>query len=167
MRINALTPYALLAALVGTLACAGGTARTDDEVEPEQAGAAQDTAAQDTLTAAQDTLRNPPGYRGMEQDTTLVPPQEQTPTDTFLQQQGQGTPQDTAGYGGLEKPDTTGQAEAQTDTTTMGGDTTGTTGQDTSGMTGDTTGMTGADTAPSGDTTGYDATQQPGDTTSR
>ncbi|HEX6433778.1 MAG TPA: hypothetical protein VFZ87_06035, partial [Gemmatimonadales bacterium] len=109
----------------------------------------------------------------------------QTPSDTFLQNQGQGTPQDTAGYSGMERPDTTGQANqpGQTDTTSFGGDTTGVTGgQDTSGMTGqDTSGTTGADTSTSqsgtqldstgtsqtGDTTGYGESQQGQDSTSR
>ncbi|HYF38580.1 MAG TPA: hypothetical protein VD930_02745 [Gemmatimonadales bacterium] len=172
------TGYATLAALVAALACAGNTARTDD---PDQSAAARDTttAGQDTLTGQ---TENPPGYRGMEQDTTQVPT-EQTPTDTFLQNQGTGTPQDTAGYSGMERTDTTGQAnqQGQADTTGFGGDTTGVTGgQDTSGMTGadTTTGTTGADTstsnqsgtqdsAPTGDTTGYDQSQQGADSTNR
>ncbi len=44
----------------------------------------------------------------MERDTTQAPVG-QTPSDTFLQNQGTGTPQDTAGYSGIER-DTTGQA---------------------------------------------------------
>jgi hypothetical protein len=176
MRVLSLTPYATLAALVGTLACASNTARTDD---PNETAAAQDTTAteQDTLTGQAEA---PPGYRGMEQDTTQVP--EQTPTDTFLQNQGTGQPQDTAGYGGLERPDTTGGQTGQTDTTRMGADTAGTTGyQDTTGTTGaDTSGMTGADTtnqssweqsgadsAQAGDTTGYGTSQESGDSISR
>ena len=172
MRVLSLTPYVTLAALVGTLACASNTARTDD---PNETAAAQDTTMteQDTLTGQTET---PPGYSGMEQDTTQLP--EPTPTDTFLQNQGTGQPQDTMGYGGLEHVDTTGQT-GQTDTTTFGGDTTGTTGwQDTSGMTGDTSGMTGtdttgawdqsgADTTPAGDTTGYGTSQESGDSISR
>jgi hypothetical protein len=161
------TSYATLAALVVAMACAGNTARTDD---PDQSAAAMDTTTtgQDTLTGQ---TENPPGYRGMEQDTTQVPT-EQTPTDTFLQNQGTGAPQDTAGYSGMERVDTTGQAGQQTqpDTTNFGGDTTGMTGgQDTTGMTGaDTsTGQTGTDSAPTGDTTGYDQSQQGQDSTSR
>ena len=42
----------------------------------------------------------------MERDTTQVPTDSQpTPADTFLQQQGTGVPADTAGYSGLEHPD--------------------------------------------------------------
>jgi hypothetical protein len=186
MRMKSTTGYATLAALVAALACAGNTARTDD---PDQSAAARDTTTtgQDTLTGQTD---NPPGYRGMEQDTTQNPTG-QTPSDTFLQNQGQGTPQDTSGYSGMERVDTTGQAnqQGQTDTTGFGGDTTGVTGgQDTSGMTGadtttgttgtDTSGMTGADTgtsnqsgtqdsAPTGDTTGYDQSQQGQDSTNQ
>jgi hypothetical protein len=168
MRVySATTRILTLAAFVGALACARNPEQ-EEGATPEEAAAARDTAtdtlAADTLAAEQDTVADtlgqaPPGYRGMERDTTLVPPQEGTPTDTFLQQQGQGTPQDTAGYTGLERPDTTGQAQpGQTDTTGV----TDTTGawRDTSGMTGDTTGQTT-------DTTGYDQSQQSQDTTSR
>ena len=123
---------AAVAMLFGTLACAGGMAREDDTA-----------AAQDTSEA-----QNPSGYRGMEQDTTQVPTDSQpTPSDTFLQEQGAGTPADTAGYSGLEQPDTSGAAA--TDTTGAGwSDTTGATGVDTSGMSGmsDTTGQTSWDT---------------------
>lgn len=122
---------AAAAMLVGTLACAGGMAREDDTA-----------AAQDTSEA-----QNPPGYRGMEQDTSQVPADSQpTPSDTFLQEQGTGVPEDTAGFSGLEQPDTSGAA-AQ-DTSGAGwSDTTGTTGVDTSGMSGmsDTTGQTSWD----------------------
>src|SRR5918998_5032655 len=120
MRMNSSTRYATLVALVGAMACAGNTARTDD---PDQSAAARDTTTgQDTLNGQNE---NPPGYRGMETDTTQ-PPTGQTPSDTFLQNQGQGTPQDTAGYSGMERTDTTGGAGGQTDTTGMGHtDTTG------------------------------------------
>jgi hypothetical protein len=156
MNMNAPTRYATLAALIAGLACAGNTARTDDTD--------QSAAAKDTTTTGRDTLNgqneNPPGYRGMEQDTTQAPVG-QTPSDTFLQNQGQGTPQDTAGYSGMERVDTTGQ------------DTSGMTGQDTSGAVGaDTSSMnqssgnqdSGAQldstgTSQTGDTTGYDQSQ--------
>jgi hypothetical protein len=97
----------------------------------------------------------------MERDTALAPPSEQTPSDTFLQQQGQGQPQDTAGYGGLERVDTTGQQAqpGQTDTTGFG--------QDTTAAPTDTTQMnqSGFDTTGT-DTTGYNPSQeQPRDTT--
>ena|SRR5215217_448698 len=167
MKMNAPTRYATLAALIAGLACAGNTARTDDTD--------QSAAAKDTTTTGRDTLNgqneNPPGYRGMEQDTTQAPVG-QTPSDTFLQNQGQGTPQDTSGYSGMERVDTTGQANQQT-------------GQDTSSMTGqDTSGAAGADTSSmnqssggaqvdstgmsqTGDTTGYDQSQQGRDSTNR
>lgn len=115
--------------LVGMLACAGtGLPREEDT------GAAPDTSG----------VQNPPGYRGMERDTTQVPADSQpTPSDTFLQQQGTGVPEDTAGFGGLEHPDTSGMAAP--DTSGMAApdpsgagleDTTGATGVDTSGMSG-------------------------------
>ena len=124
---------ATVAMLFGTLACASGMARGEEET-----GAAQDTSE----------VQNPPGYRGMERDTTQVPSEGQpTPSDTFLQEQGTGVPEDTAGYSGLEHPDTSGAATE--DTSGAGwSDTTGATGVDTSGMSGmsDTTGQTGWDT---------------------
>jgi hypothetical protein len=163
MKMNAPTRYATLAALIAGLACAGNSARTDDS---DQSAAAKDT----TTTTGRDTLNgqteNPPGYRGMERDTTQAPVG-QTPSDTFLQNQGTGTPQDTAGYSGIERVDTTGQA--RTDTTNMSGqDTSGVSGQDTTGAAGvdtsstnqssgaqlDSTGM-----SKTGDTTGYNPSQ--------
>ena len=159
MQMKSFTSYATLAALVAAMACAGNTAKTED--------ADQSAAARDTSTTGQDTLtgqtENPSGYQGMEQDTTQAP--SRTPSDTFLDTQGQGTPQDTAGYSGMERVDTTGQAgQGQTDTTGYGGqqDTTGATGTDTS-----TTNQSGTqDSAPTGDTTGYDQSQSQ-DSTSR
>jgi hypothetical protein len=127
---------AAAALLVGTLACAGtGLPR-------EETGAAP---ADTTET------QNPPGYRGMERDTTQVPEDSmKQPVDTFLEQQGTGVPADTAGFGGLEHPDTTGAATpdtsgaGMTDTTgTTGVDTSGTAGMDTSGTATDTSGMSG------------------------
>lgn len=122
---------ATVAMLFGTLACASSMAREDDTA-----------AAQDTSEA-----QNPAGYRGMERDTTQVPMDSQpTPSDTFLQQQGTGVPADTAGYSGLEHPDTSGAAAPDTSGTGWS-DTTGTTGVDTSGMSGmsDTTRQTSWD----------------------
>ena len=131
MTARSTISLAAAAVLVGSLACAGSMAK------PEDQGA-----------APQDTTQNPPGYRGMEQDTTQNSADSQpTPSDTFLQEQGTGVPEDTAGYGGLEHPDTTGAAAP--DTSGAGwSDTTSTTGVDTSGMSGmsDTTAQTGLDT---------------------
>jgi hypothetical protein len=141
---------AAVAWLFGSLACAGGMSQEDDQA----------AAPQDTTQAAE----TPPGYSGMEQDTTGEQ-QQPTAVDTFLNEQGTGTPTDTMGYGGFEQPDTSGAAAGDTgmtDTTsTMGADTssmgadTSSMGADTSTMGGDTTSM-GADTAgtSSWDTTG-------------
>jgi hypothetical protein len=76
----------------------------------------------------------------------MVPAAKPSPTDTFLQQQGTGQPQDTSGYSGMERTDTTGGMQHDT---TMGG------------MQHDTTSGMGT-----GDTTSYDRAQQQ-DTTSR
>ena len=175
MRFNSSTRYATLAALVGALACAGNTARTDETA-----------AARDTTTGRDTLNENPPGYRGMERDTTQAPTG-QTPSDTFLQNQGAGTPQDTAGYSGIERVDTTGQANQQAqpdtsgmqpDTSGMRNDTTGaggvsdttTGGADTSGYNQSANPSAGLDTtgmSKTGDTTGYDQSQQQRDSTSR
>jgi hypothetical protein len=180
MRVHSSTRYLALVALAGALACASNKARTDDGVEPDQAAAARDT------TSGRDTLNgqteNPPGYRGMERDTSIAPEQQQTPSDTFLQRQGQAAPQDTAGYSGMERDTTTGQ---QADTSGYNADTSGYNanpgaGQDTSGMSGmdstsmqhDTTGASsgaaGLDStglSKTGDTTGYQPSQEQQDTT--
>ncbi|MEA2723343.1 MAG: hypothetical protein QOH59_1114 [Gemmatimonadales bacterium] len=160
MRVHSSTRFAAMAALVGALACAGNTARDTDT---DEAAAARDTTTTDTLGG-----QNPPGYRGMERDTTIAPPSEQQPSDTFLQKQGTGTPQDTSGYSGAERVDTTGQAnqQGQTDTTSFRTDTTGAAGA--AGAAGDTTSMTrDSSWTKAGDTTGYNPTQQPGDSVSR
>jgi hypothetical protein len=159
MRIHSTTRYAALAALLGGLACAGNKARTDETTQPNDRAAARDT------TTVRDTLggqaENPPGYRGMERDTTQVPPTSQTPTDTFLQHQGQGQPQDTAGYSGVERVDTSGQhaQPGQAQPSPL----------DTTGYRHDSTGAAGVrDSSKVGaDTTGYSPSQQPGDSTAR
>jgi hypothetical protein len=129
---------AAVAWLFGSLACAGSMAREDDT-----AAAAQP----DTTEAAEP----PPGYSGMEQDTSGTE-QQPTAVDTFLNEQGTGVPTDTMGYGGFEQPDTSAAAAGDTGmtdtTTTTGMDTTTTTGTDTSGTSGwsDTTGTSTTDT---------------------
>jgi len=160
MRVHTSTRFAAMAALLGALACAGNTARDTDT---DEAAAARDTTS-DTLG-----VQNPPGYRGMERDTTIAPPAEPQPSDTFLEKQGMGTPQDTAGYSGAERVDTTGQAPSynqpgQVDTTSLRSDTTG-----MPGMGRDTTSMTDTSWTKAGDTTGYDPSQQqqPGDSVTR
>ena len=103
---------AVLALAIGLPGCASNTARVDDET----------AAARDT------TPTPPPGYSGMERDTTQPQPA-QTPTDTFLERQGTGAAQDTMGYSGIERVDTTGGQSGRNDTT-------GAPGVDTSGMSG-------------------------------
>jgi hypothetical protein len=167
MRIHSSTRYVALAALAGALACAGNKARTDNG--PDQAAAARDT------TSGRDTTQNPPGYRGMERDTSVAPQRQPTASDTFLQKQGQGTPQDTAGYSGIERVDTTGQrADTSAYNANPGAaqDTSGMSGMDSTGMHADSTaarsGAAGLDStgqSKTGDTTGYKQSQDT--TTSR
>jgi len=167
MRIHSSTRYVALAALAGALACAGNKARTDNG--PDQAAAARDT------TSGRDTTQNPPGYRGMERDTSVAPQRQPTASDTFLQKQGQGTTQDTAGYSGIERVDTTGQrADTSAYNANPGAaqDTSGMSGMDSTGMHADSTaarsGAAGLDStgqSKTGDTTGYKQSQDT--TTSR
>ena len=141
MRVNSSARFVAMAALVGALACAGNTERDTDTVE---AAAARDTTTSDSLG------QNQPGYRGMERDTAIAPPSEGQASDSFLQNQGLGGAQDTSGYSGAEQVDTSARAqEGQMDA----GDTTSTT-RDTSW-------------SQTGDTTGYNSSQQPGDSVSR
>ncbi|HKH82915.1 MAG TPA: hypothetical protein VKA25_04450 [Gemmatimonadales bacterium] len=178
MRVNSSTRFAAMAALFGALACAGNSARTSDTDET--------AAARDTTEA-----QNPPGYRGMERDTTMTPPAGQEPVDTFLQNQGTGQAQDTAGYSGMERQDTTGQQgnqQSQMDTTGVSQpsqmDTTGASQQSQMDTTGASAGAYSSDSSAAGqpaldstgqsktgDTTGYDRSkqqnQQQSDTTSR
>ncbi len=156
MRVNSSTRFAAMAALVGALACAGNTAR---DADTDEAAAARDTTTSDTLGGQ---AQNRQSDRGMERDSVQTPQYPET-SDTFLQNQGPGQGQDTSGYSGMERTDTTGQANpngqtdpagAQRDTSSMGQDTTSTTGTDTSWT-------------RSGDTTGYNPSQQPQDSVSR
>jgi hypothetical protein len=168
MRVNSSTRFAAIAALVGALACAGNTAR---EADTDETAAARDTTTADTLGGQE---QNPPGYRGMETDTTQTPSQQ--PTDTFLQNQGTGQQADTSGYSGMERVDTTGQQgnqQGQADTTgAMNTDTTSQMNTDPTGASGGAgayesdTSATGQE-QPTGDTTGYDQHQQSDTTTSR
>ena len=157
MRIHSSTRYVALVALAGALACAGNKARTDNG--PEQAAAARDT------TSVRDTTQNPPGYRGMERDTSIAPQHQPTASDTFLQKQGQGTPQDTAGYSGIERVDTTGQkADTSAYNANPGAarDTSGMSGMSGMDSTGAMPGAAGLDStgqSKTGDTTGYKQSQ--------
>jgi len=158
MRVHSSTRFAAMAILVGALACAGNTAR---EADTDETAAARDTTTSDTLGG---DAQNRAGDRAME-DSVNVPQYPET-SDTFLQNQGPGQVpgQDTSGFSGMERTDTTGQ-QGQMDTTGAAADTSSSMGADSAGMTpsgADSSGM-----APTGDTTGYDKSQQdnPSDTT--
>ena len=154
MKGNSSTRFAAMTLLVGALACAGNTAR---EADTDETAAARDTTS-DTLGGQQ----NAPRDRGMEGDSVSAPQYPET-SDTFLQNQGPGQGQDTSGYSGMERTDSSTQ-QGQTDTTQM--DTTGAMGADSSNQSSNPSGgvdSTGMST--SGDTTGYGNTQNPSDTT--
>ena len=122
MRVHWSATCAAIGILVGALACAGNSAKTEDETG---------TATAKVDTTRDTTNQNPSGYRGMERDTTMVPAQQPSPSDTFLQQQGTGQPEDTSGYSGMERVDTAGMQPndsmggMQHDTTMGAHDTTG------------------------------------------
>ena len=155
MRVTKSARFAAACLLAGTFACASNSARVDDET----------AAAQDTTTT-----QAPPGYSGMERDTTMQPDSAPTAVDTFLQQQGTGVPADTQGYGGLEHQDTSaaGQQSGQTgyDTTSAAQPQPGQTGYDTTGYgqqqpgQTDTTGMSHMDTTGMGHMPGADSVPQ-------
>lgn len=80
-----------------------------DAVQPNQPSEAGQAGAADT--AGGDSLQNPPGFRGMERDTTQVPPgaapSAETPTSRTEQMERQaetGDKQNPPGYRGMEKP---------------------------------------------------------------
>ena len=110
---------AAVAWLFGSLACSSGMAKPDDTA----------AATRDTSQAPEP----PPGYSGMERDTTG---QEHQPTavDTFLNEQGTGVPTDTAGYSGIEHPDTSGTSGVSDTTSSTGIDTSGMSDRDTTGQ---------------------------------
>lgn len=172
MRFQAFTRYAAAAAVVGALGCAGNKARTEDTATARDSAGARDTLNGQT--------QNPPGYRGMERDTTLAPSARQEQSDTFMQKQGTGQPQDTSGYSGMERVDTTRPANGQAqpsgqnqatpqpgaDTSGYGRDSSGagrSTGMDSTGTNQSSAGVSGLDstgTSKTGDTTGYAPTKQ-------
>jgi len=130
MRLTNSARFAAACLMAGTLACAGNSARVDDET----------AAARDTTT----TTETPPGYSGMDRDTTMAPDSAPIPVDTFLEQQGTGVPADTQGYGGFERPDTTGgQDPTGYEQQQSGQEQPSQTGTDTSGM-----GTTPSDSIP-------------------
>jgi hypothetical protein len=112
----------VLALVVGLAAAAVGSANAQDTTETGQAtidttapeAGAIDTTEVDTSTARDTTdtsgVQNPPGYRGMERDTTMFPDSGSAAADTgAVQGQATGVYSDTASQ------DTTGA-----DTTSVG-----------------------------------------------
>jgi hypothetical protein len=144
MRIPNPARVAVACLVAGALACAGNSAKVDDET-----AAAQQDTTNTAAARADSTNPAPPGYSGMERDTTMAPDSAPTSVDSFLNEQGSGVPTDTQGYSGMERQDTTaaaGQQQSGYDTTSTAQpsyDTTGATGQtDTTAMPGmDSTGM--------------------------
>ncbi len=102
MRAALRARIATAGVFIVAIACSSNSARTDE------AGAApRDSTGLETAA----TSSHPSGYSGMERDTTGGTVQ-QTPVDTFLQQQGTNPAADTAGYSGIERNDTSaGSAE--------------------------------------------------------
>lgn len=166
---NATFSRATPALVAAALLFFAGTARAQVEERTDTAGVGQDTTQQDTTE-----VQNPPGYRGMERDTTLFPPTGDDTTAGAVEDRVTGeyddttwqdtTAQDTAdtqnppGYRGMER-DTTIFPPRDTAAT---GDTTGIDQQRTDTSTADTgtadTATTDTSTWKSGDTT---ATGQP------
>jgi hypothetical protein len=121
----------VLALVAGLAIAAAGSAYAQDTTETGAAAidttaptgaidtSSLDTAATDTTdtTGVTDTsgVQNPPGYQGMERDTTAVPDTESLPSDTGAVQD-----QATGAYDSLSK-DTSGiESSAGGDTTAVG-----------------------------------------------
>jgi hypothetical protein len=124
-----------LALIAGLLFAATGSALAQDTTEVggapmDTTAAAQDTAATDTsavdTSAVRDTtdtsgVENPPGYRGMERDTTIFPADSGNPSKSpeEVESQTTGTYSDTSSQdttGG----NATGDSAAADDTTAVG-----------------------------------------------
>ncbi len=119
MRTYSLAGAAFFGALVLALGCSRNPEPEETQPQPTPS-VSQDTLRPDTTGVGQ---QNPPGYRGMERDTTLFPPK-----DTTGQQKidSLGVPQvpqaDTTGY--QRSGDTTGyQPSVTPDTTDLKPDT--------------------------------------------
>ena len=122
----------VLALVVGLAAAAGGSAYAQDTTETGRATidttapepGVIDTSVVDTSTTRDTTdtsgVQNPPGYRGMERDTTMFPDSGSPPADAgAVEDQATGT--DTASVGDTEPMsetpaggDTAGQAPDST-----------------------------------------------------
>jgi hypothetical protein len=96
MRAHMSVRFPALTLLTVGLACSSTTARIDDT----RTATAQDTAS----------IQNPPGYQGMERDTTTAPATPKTPVDTLLQRQGTGATRDTTDYLRIKRDTTQGQS---------------------------------------------------------
>jgi len=135
MRTHTSARFAALTLVTTGLACSSTTARVDNT---------RTATAQDTTS-----VQNPPGYRGMERDTTAVPAKPETPVDTLLQRQGTGATHDTTSMR-IQRDTALGRAGVV----------------DSTGVSpADSTAVTPVDTMPR-DTTGYGQPQQH-DSTSR
>jgi len=117
----------VLALVVGLAAAAVGSAYAQDTTETGRATidttapepGAIDSSEVDTSTTHDTTdtsgVQNPPGYRGMERDTTIVPDSGSLPADTGAVED-QATGADTASEGGTEpmKENPAGETAGQT-----------------------------------------------------
>jgi hypothetical protein len=103
MRAHLSVRFPVLTLLTVGLACSSTTARVDNT----RTATAKDTAS----------TENPPGYRGMERDTTTVPTAPATPVDTLLQRQGTGATHDTTDYLRIERDTTLEQGGRSVDST--------------------------------------------------
>ena len=120
----------VLALVVGLAAAAAGSAYAQDTSETGRAtvdtaapsAGATDTSGVDT-SATRDTtdtsgVPNPPGYRGMERDTTMFPDSGGPPADAgAVEDQATGADQNPAGYRGMGRP---ADSAGGTDTTRVG-----------------------------------------------
>lgn len=104
MRVHIPVParFATVAMMLGALAC-GGNSANEDENQPSPETATVQRDSTDTST-----VQNPPGYRGMERDTTIFPPAHDTVTTDTVSANPSPTPPSSSQPTG----DTTGMQHA-------------------------------------------------------
>jgi hypothetical protein len=153
MGMNTCARLMVLGGVFGALACASNSANDTEQ----SAAAPRDSAVTDTM-AGNSAEQNRPGYRGMERDTTATPygADSTAGRDSVMMQQGIG--RDTAGYSGIERvvPDSSANAGQPSDSASM---------SRTDSSRTSTTAPT--QQQPTGDTTGYQHSQQQNDSTSQ
>jgi hypothetical protein len=130
----------VLGLVVGLATAAVGSAKAQDTLETGEAtidtmapepgaidtGGVDTSFTRDTSDTTRDTtdtsgVQNPPGYRGMERDTTMFPDSGAAPTDPgAVEDRATGTYDDSAGQDTTGGTETSADSAGGADTTTVG-----------------------------------------------